>query len=300
MANTTDEEPADKPQNSASELPSEEITASGETEVTEPMALETEPTKPIPTSDTMEVHHHAHIHSKSKWKEYVFQFFMLFLAVFCGFLAEYQLEHKIEHDREEVYMHSMIEDLIADTLAIHDLEIRLDTTYIPYFDKSLPALYGGDTSDSAIILLYNVVPRCTRFLDINLENRTRTQLTNSGNLRLIRCQSVTDSLARYWRRCENLQDPILTGYAETRSKAKWAVHDLMNMGYFEDYSAMSPVRAGITPKLLDMDPNKRITLANHIANLRAQAMGPLSRSLAATKGAAKRLIDLIRKEYDMH
>jgi hypothetical protein len=27
---------------------------------------------------------------------------MLFLAVFCGFLAEYQLEHKIERDRESV------------------------------------------------------------------------------------------------------------------------------------------------------------------------------------------------------
>jgi hypothetical protein len=26
---------------------------------------------------------------------------MLFLAVFCGFLAEYQLEHKIEKNREK-------------------------------------------------------------------------------------------------------------------------------------------------------------------------------------------------------
>jgi hypothetical protein len=37
----------------------------------------------------MEVHHHGHVHEKKKWKEYLFQFFMLFLAVFCGFLAEY-------------------------------------------------------------------------------------------------------------------------------------------------------------------------------------------------------------------
>jgi hypothetical protein len=39
---------------------------------------------------TMEVHHHGHVHEKKKWKEYLFQFLMLFLAVFCGFLAEYQ------------------------------------------------------------------------------------------------------------------------------------------------------------------------------------------------------------------
>ena len=28
---------------------------------------------------------------------------MLFLAVFCGFFAEYQLEHKIEKDREKEF-----------------------------------------------------------------------------------------------------------------------------------------------------------------------------------------------------
>jgi hypothetical protein len=51
------------------------------------------------TSD-MEVHHHGHVHEQKKWKEYLFQFFMLFLAVFCGFLAEYQLEHMIEKQWE--------------------------------------------------------------------------------------------------------------------------------------------------------------------------------------------------------
>ena len=40
---------------------------------------------------------------------------MLFLAVFCGFLAEYKLEHTIENQREKKYVHSLIEDLKADT-----------------------------------------------------------------------------------------------------------------------------------------------------------------------------------------
>ncbi len=40
---------------------------------------------------------------------------MLFLAVFCGFLAEYQLEHVIEHQREKGYMKNMLEDLKANT-----------------------------------------------------------------------------------------------------------------------------------------------------------------------------------------
>ena len=63
----------------------------------------------------MEVHHHTGHGGKKSWKAYAWEFLMLFLAVFCGFLAEYQLEHLVERDREKVYIRSMIEDLAADT-----------------------------------------------------------------------------------------------------------------------------------------------------------------------------------------
>ena len=37
-------------------------------------------------TENMEVHHHAHHqHEKKTWKSYFWEFFMLFLAVFCGF-----------------------------------------------------------------------------------------------------------------------------------------------------------------------------------------------------------------------
>jgi hypothetical protein len=54
-------------------------------------------------SQPMEVHHHSHT-SRKKWTHYFWEFLMLFLAVFCGFLAEYQLEHKIEKDKEWQYI----------------------------------------------------------------------------------------------------------------------------------------------------------------------------------------------------
>ena len=75
----------------------------------------------------MEVHHHAHLASgethtsRKKWTHYFWEFLMLFLAVFCGFLAEYQLEHKIERDREKEYMASLYEDLKTDTLNLSAL-----------------------------------------------------------------------------------------------------------------------------------------------------------------------------------
>ena len=59
---------------------------------------------------------------------------MLFLAVFCGFLAEYQLEHKIERDREKQYIKSLLAELRLDTIQLNarlgfrfDKMIHLDT-----------------------------------------------------------------------------------------------------------------------------------------------------------------------------
>jgi hypothetical protein len=61
----------------------------------------------------MEVHAHTHTERK-KWTHYFWEFLMLFLAVFCGFLAENQREHMIEHQREKQYIGSFYEDLTAD------------------------------------------------------------------------------------------------------------------------------------------------------------------------------------------
>lgn len=67
-------------------------------------------------TESMEVHHHPHSHGKKNWKSYIREFLMLFLAVFCGSLAEYQLEHKIERDRAHELAKSFYEELKSDSL----------------------------------------------------------------------------------------------------------------------------------------------------------------------------------------
>src|SRR5215204_177352 len=62
----------------------------------------------------MEVHHHPHT-SRKKWTHYLWEFLMLFLAVFCGFLAENQREHYVEHHRAKAYAQSLFNDLQNDT-----------------------------------------------------------------------------------------------------------------------------------------------------------------------------------------
>ncbi len=63
----------------------------------------------------MEVHAHTHT-ARKKWTHYFWEFLMLFLAVFCGFLAENFREHKIEHKRARQFAISLVNDLSGDTV----------------------------------------------------------------------------------------------------------------------------------------------------------------------------------------
>src|SRR5437773_12560964 len=69
-----------------------------------------------PETTNMETHaHHLHKAPGKKWTHYLFEFLMLFLAVFCGFLAENFREHQVEKERGRQYILSLYEDLKADT-----------------------------------------------------------------------------------------------------------------------------------------------------------------------------------------
>src|SRR5262245_28971883 len=72
----------------------------------------------------MEVHHHTHssprgTHSShQKWNHYLWEFLMLFLAVFAVFLAENQREHIVEHRRAKIYASNLYDELEKDTIQL--------------------------------------------------------------------------------------------------------------------------------------------------------------------------------------
>src|SRR5215204_582798 len=65
----------------------------------------------------MEVHHHSHT-SRKKWTHYFWEFLMLFLAVFAGFLAENQREHYVENQRAYQLAKNLYKEIYADSLTI--------------------------------------------------------------------------------------------------------------------------------------------------------------------------------------
>ena len=128
---------------------------------------------------------------------------MLFLAVFCGFLAEYQLEHKIERNREKQFMVSMIEDLKADTSAISILnEQRIGRLgmYDSLSNSIIEKKYAGSGSD-----FYYWGRNISRRAFFFSADGTMQQLKNSGGLRLIRKRNAADSIIIYDAKVSTLE-----------------------------------------------------------------------------------------------
>jgi hypothetical protein len=160
-------------------------------------------------TNNMEVHHHAHNpaepHHKKTRKAYFWEFLMLFLAVFCGSIAEYQLEHKIERERGKQYVLSMIEDLVSDSVKINkSLEFcRKQQAGI----DSLSFLLNNTTfSDTDIIKAYQLMFNNTVNISlVNFSKRTISQLKNSGGMRLIPNKKSADEITKYSEMVEEVE-----------------------------------------------------------------------------------------------
>lgn len=149
------------------------------------------------STDNMEVHHHAHHdHGKKNWKSYFWEFFMLFLAVFCGFLAEIQVEHYVEHQKEKKYMTDLLEDIKSDTSFIH-WELSRMQIQLKGYDSLTANLNQSDLSKN-IPTLYRQLNNYSALLTPFLRDQTITQLRSSGNLRLIRNDSIIKQINQYW------------------------------------------------------------------------------------------------------
>ena len=141
----------------------------------------------------MEVHQHTHTPRK-KWTHYLWEFLMLFLAVFCGFLAENQREHIIEHKREKQYIISLIRDVELDIVSLQQ-SLGIRNKYINYYDSLVLLL--KHYNDNSLNDIYFYARHAGRTTEFKYHDRTIEQLKSSGSLRLIRNKEVADSITIY-------------------------------------------------------------------------------------------------------
>ena len=147
--------------------------------------------------DDMEVHHHSHAHGKKKWKEYISEFIMIFLAVTAGFFAETLREHISDSKKEKEYMVSMVGDLKEDTAQMAEVSKTLFKN-IRGQDSLILLLKNFHFNDSLSGLAYRYYLRYTIGVpQVFFNESTITQLLGSGNMRLIADHAVADSISEY-------------------------------------------------------------------------------------------------------
>ena len=168
----------------------------------------------------MEVHHHTQTPRK-KWTHYLWEFLMLFLAAFCGFLAENLREHFIEQRREKQYVISFIEDLKSD-ISNYNRQIRYRTISQQRADSLIIFLLSPERNKH-VDSIYVCAERMGRGNLFLYNDRTIQQLKNSGGMRLIRHQGASDLIMQYdqlvrdMQHFELIREEILTRFRETSS-----------------------------------------------------------------------------------
>jgi hypothetical protein len=222
---------------------------------------------------------------------------MLFLAVFCGFLAEYQLEHKIEKDREKQFIKSFIEDLKIDTAAISKNLLFRQTkgrnidSLIYFLEEQKIKGYESD-----LYFLGRILVRSNRFQS---NDRTITQLKYSGSLRLIRNQAAADSIISY----QNLVDYILSNQEDDRIERRAADPILARMFNPFVFNKMldesnNIIKPAENPPLRSYEVSVQQDLAYCINQIKGSNIIIKTR-LELLNEKAKNIIEFLKKEYQL-
>jgi hypothetical protein len=239
----------------------------------------------------MEVHHHGHVHHEKKWKEYIFQFFMLFLAVFCGYLAEYQLEHKIEKDRAADFAASLITDLEKDTASINS-QILFRNSIYRNADSLMLLLKHGSFNEKPDQVVRN-------FSTINFLGLLKTykatieQLKASGGLRYFKNKKVTTALMDYYNQLDEIDHRIqyIFNYTDAHLVPFGLKH--YNTGYNDTTFHLQNNRAAFR----NMEEEDQMLLYNISRRIKGLNEILSTEVLPAAFEDAKDLMEMIKKEY---
>ena len=244
----------------------------------------------------MEVHAHAHTERK-KWTHYFWEFLMLFLAVFCGFLAENFREHKIEKERELQFIRTLKEDLAEDTIVLFESSeslkenvVRMDSLKNFICDPEVKK-YGAE--------LYQLGRKASRGERLVVHDRTIQQMKNSGGFRLIRNEKVSKAIIEYYNQLgfiDMLQSIELDEANEYRNTAIIVFHPLLFDGIVRKDNTIAKPEGN--PSLLTYDQAVLLRLAGLVSYLKNTRLA-MAKAEGEMNASAKSLVVLLNREYHL-
>ena len=243
----------------------------------------------------MEVHHHPELPhgEKKRFKEYLLEFLMIFLAVTMGFIAENIREHFSDNTKEGEYIEGFVQNLSVDTVRLKQAikESVVQNKGIDSLRKiSKDKLSQLPVQDSLFLFTFRYLFYANNFRD---DDVTLTQLRNAGGYRLIRNKDVPDIIASYESRVKDLDDEfadLLGSIFKARDRAD-ALLDL-NAGHnFKQHPTSTPV-------LIANDKEKIYSYYNGLLEMEIGLDG-YKTMLEDHLKYTRHLIDYLKKQYDI-
>jgi hypothetical protein len=236
----------------------------------------------------MEIHQHTHTLRK-KFTHYLWEFLMLFLAVFCGFLAENYREHLIEHQREKQFARQLLDDLRADSgsfakrnalmnarLKKHEAFYQLMTAVQKPTDKQI--------LDSCLPLIYTY--------PVLVTTGTYNQMKASGGLRYIQNEKLLNALKKYYEillpRTISASEGDMTYYADQINPFILKYFRIQDIDFLNDsVKTKNPV---IQNRTSQTDQELINIIELYAVSLRIRTRFPVTEKI-------NELIDLLKKQY---
>jgi hypothetical protein len=237
----------------------------------------------------MEVHHHTHT-GRKRFLNYFWEFIMLFLAVFCGFLAEYQLEHRIEKERARQYIRSFYDDLKSDTAQFSSLIADYSRRFAN-IEKRKECYITIKKDPTADQCLENIFNSASGFYDLITSDQTLLQLKNAGGFRLLD-RSDADSILGYDNMIRLYVRNETTGFQQNQYFIRQTIFALRN------YATAAMPGDSSNRILFSHDPQLLNTFFNSLERWLMVSLGMFER-LVQLKKQATGLIDYFKNKYHL-
>jgi hypothetical protein len=246
----------------------------------------------------MEVHAHAHTPRK-KFTHYLWEFIMLFLAVFCGFLAENFREHQVEKNRGRQYIIAFYEDLKTDSAAFSKIiksnEIKL-AAFADIFTCYDTIRKNWRSTSCLIPLVKNSRSNST----VTFSDGTLQQLKNAGGYRMLNDED-RDSIMRYDNSIQDYRNYQSTFFQESQDIVRSSFSMISD---FESNKFLYPRFAGADSSHTEMPlifSDDKVLLNKYFNDLfrYESVINGQNFQIKSRLQKAERLIDYFNKKYHL-
>lgn len=236
----------------------------------------------------------------SNIKKYFFDFLMLFLAVFLGFMADNYRDSKSEEASEKNYISSLIRDVESDRLELKEA-LKSNNWRKKYLDSLALNCFAFDPLKTNDFELYRLVPFILYHPNfLNPNEMTLQQLKNEGG-KLIKNKKAIEQIYKY-ELCKQKLVKQQFYYETYQNKAIATATKLFTLQFFmaEDSSKQKENLARLKEaKLLSRENNAIQEFGNDAVMFRGIIHYYIVLLNDADKQADSLLVNL-KKEYQIH